>query len=211
MNNATINEELTEICTSLKKRIKKNRFTHNSSGQYYGRLYQRLSIPTIILTGLTGMGGFLSSSEVLSDETKNALTIAIGVIGSFSTIIQAVLHSCEFETKKKMFEKAADEYDILLTKLEYGCINKSNEEVELLISQLEEEIIKIKTDCKYLPPMNIIEKWRKFKKGTSKSEFKCLVSTHEDQLLNYQEDDTIINFNEPINKDQEDKPISFKI
>lgn len=201
MDNTNINDDLSNICSALKKRIKKYRFTHNASGEYYGKLYQRLSIPTIVLTGLASMGGFLSSSEILNNDTKNAFTISIGVLGSCSTIIQAILHSCEFETKKEMFEKAADAYDILLTRLECGCVNKTNDEIEDLISDIEKEIIKIKTDCKYLPPISIIYRWRKYKKNASKSEFKCLISTHEDALVNYKED-TIINISENLDNDK---------
>ena len=201
MDGTSINNELSNICSALKKRIKKYRFTHNASGEYYGKLYQRLSIPTIVLTGLASMGGFLSSSEILSDDTKNAFTISIGVLGSCSTIIQAILHSCEFETKKEMFEKAADAYDILLTRLECGCVNKTNDEIENLISEIETEIIKIKTDCKYLPPISIIERWRNFKKNASQSEFRCLISTHEEPLINYNED-TIIDIADQTHNNQ---------
>ena len=210
MEATIINDDLTNICSALKKRIKKYRFTHNASGQYYGKLYQRLSIPTIVLTGLASMGGFLSSSEILGEDTKNAFTITIGVLGSCSTIIQAILHSCEFETKKKMFEKAADSYDILLTRLECGCVNKSIEEIQDLISDIEKEIIKIKTDCKYLPPIGIIERWRIFKKKASNTKFRCLISTHEEPLLNYQED-TIIDIAEKSNDNQNTNKNSIEI
>lgn len=201
MEDTSINNDLSNICSSLKKRIKKNRFTHNASGQYYAKLYQRLSMPTIILTGLASMGGFLSSSEILNEDTKNAFTITIGILGSCSTIIQAILHSSEFKTKKEMFEKAADAYDILLTRLECGCVNKTNDEIENLISEIETEIIKIKTDCKYLPPISIIERWRNFKKNASQSEFRCSISTHNEPLINYQED-TIIDISDQTHNNQ---------
>lgn len=149
---------------SLKKRLKKQRFTHNLAGKYYGSLYQKLTIPTIVITGLVSMGGFLASSEILSDEVKNAFTITVGILGSISTIIQSVLHSCEYATKKKMFEQAADDYDKLLTKLNFlyfqSC-SATNESLNFIseLSTFEEEILDIKNKCIYLPPLSIIEKW----------------------------------------------------
>jgi len=153
---------------SLKKRLKKQRFTHNLAGKYYGSLYQKLTIPTIVITGLVSMGGFLASSEILSDEVKNGFTITVGILGSISTIIQSVLHSCEYATKKKMFEQAADDYDKLLTKLDFLYLQSQTGTNESLnfnneLATFEEEILDIKNKCIYLPPLSIIEKWRAHK------------------------------------------------
>ena len=163
---------------SLKKRLKKQRFTHNLAGKYYGSLYQKLTIPTIVITGLVSMGGFLASSEILSDEVKNGFTITVGILGSISTIIQSILHSCEYATKKKMFEQAADDYDKLLTKLEFLYLqsqsqpethSETNETLDFNneLTTFEEEILNIKNKCIYLPPLSIIEKWRKHKKSSN--------------------------------------------
>ena len=112
------------------------------------------------------MGGFLASSELLSNDVKNGFTITVGVLGSISTIIQSVLHSCEYATKKKMFEQAADEYDKLFTKLNFLYNSKTsgtgeNLNVDSKLGEFEEEVLKIKTNCIYLPPLFIIEKWNK--------------------------------------------------
>ena len=149
----------------LKKKLKKYRFTHNLAGKYYGSLYQRLTIPTIIITGVVSMGGFLASSEIISENVKNGFTITVGVLGSISTIIQSILHSCEYATKKKMFEQAADEYDKLITKLDFinSCrYNGIQEQEDYMtnMNEMEEEILKIKSNCNYLPPLFIIEKCR---------------------------------------------------
>ena len=153
---------------SLKIRLKKQRYTHNLSGKYYGSLYQKLTLPTIVITGLVSMGGFLASSEILSDEVKNGFTITVGILGSISTIIQSVLHSCEYATKKKMFEQAADDYDKLLTKLNFLYLKSQSGSTDSLnfnreIVTFEEEILNIKNKCIYLPPLSIIEKWTKHK------------------------------------------------
>ena len=149
----------------LKKKLKKYRYTHNLAGKYYGSLYQRLTIPTIIITGLVSMGGFLASSEIISENVKNGFTITVGILGSISTIIQSILHSCEYATKKKMFEQAADEYDKLITKLDFihSCrFNGIQEQADVMtnMNEMEEEILKIKSNCSYLPPLFIIEKWK---------------------------------------------------
>lgn len=168
---------------NLKKRLKKQRFTHNLAGKYYGSLYQKLTIPTIIITGLVSMGGFLASSEILSDEVKNGFTITVGVLGSISTIIQSILHSCEYATKKKMFEQAADDYDKLLTKVDFlylqsqtGTTESLNFNIEL--ATFEEEILNIKNKCIYLPPLSIIEKWRAHKNSPNYDAHSLCENTH---------------------------------
>ena len=186
---------------SLKKRLKKQRFTHNLAGKYYGSLYQKLTIPTIVITGLVSMGGFLASSEILSDEVKNGFTITVGILGSISTIIQSVLHSCEYATKKKMFEQAADDYDKLLTKLNFLYLQSQSGTAESLnfnneLATFEEEILNIKNKCIYLPPLSIIEKWRTHKNSPNYESHSMCESTHRPS----ENDNLLLNENSNKNK-----------
>lgn len=173
----------------LKKKLRQYRYTHNLSGKYYGSLYQRLTIPTIIITGLVSMGGFLASSEIISKDVKNGFTIAVGVLGSISTIIQSILHSCEYATKKKMFEQAADEYDKLMTKLDFIYSSRTsgtqeNENMLERLSEIQEEILKVQTNCIYLPPLFVIEKWKK--KYYSELHMEQHLKEHETSQQSYQ-------------------------
>ena len=151
----------------LKKLLKKNRFTHNLSSQHFNKLYKRFTIPTITITGLVSIGGFLNSSNILPDNYKTGVNIGIGVLGIVSTSIQSMLHATEYSSKKKMFENAANGYDELLTQLEvnYNGITSKDEYINFKnkMDEIEKEILKITNNCKYLPPLFVIEKWTKQK------------------------------------------------
>jgi len=151
----------------LKKLLKKNRFTHNLSSQHFNKLYQRFTIPTITITGIVSIGGFLNSSNILPDKYKTGVNIGIGVLGIVSTSIQSMLHATEYSSKKKMFENAANGYDELLTQLEleYNGISSKDEcnNFKNKMDEIEKEILKITNNCKYLPPLFVIEKWTKQK------------------------------------------------
>lgn len=151
----------------LKKLLKKNRFTHNLSSHHFNKLYQRFTIPTITITGIVSIGGFLNSSNILSDNYKIGINIGIGVLGIVSTSIQSMLHATEYSSKKKMFENAANGYDELLTQLEleYNGISSKDECINFKnkMDEIEKEILKITNNCKYLPPLFVIEKWTKQK------------------------------------------------
>lgn len=171
---------------SLQKLLRKNRYTHNVSSEYYNTLYQRYSIPTIMITSLTALGGFLNSSDIVPSVYKEAINITIGVLGVISTSIQTLLTTTDYGTKKKMFENAADAYDKLLTELELGYNGiVYKEEYEIFKEKMEmyeKEIIKITNNCKYLPPLFIIKKWIKEKHLYGKEEYLENITTcHEEE------------------------------
>ena len=162
-------KHIDKIYNDLRVTLKKNRFTHNLSGKHYKRLFQSLSFPSIFITALVSAGGFLVSSDTLDSSFTNGITLSIGFLGILNTALQTILTNCEYETKNKMFQMAADSYDKLITTLDFDYNNIQNKEdynsfhQELRI--IEGKILKIKDDCTYLPPLFIIEKWQKYKKA----------------------------------------------
>ena len=118
---------------------------------------------------MVSAGGFLVSSDTLDSSFTNGITLSIGFLGILNTALQTILTNCEYETKNKMFQMAADSYDKLITTLDFDYNNIQNKEdynsfhQELRI--IEGKILKIKDDCTYLPPLFIIEKWQKYKKA----------------------------------------------
>ena len=57
-----------------------------------------------------------------------------------------------FQLKTDAFATCADAYDSLITKVEFEIANP-NEDFQEFSNQLEEDILKIKSNCKYLPPL----------------------------------------------------------
>ena len=137
----------------LVKLLKKNRFTHNLSSHYYNKLNKRFTIPTITITGLISIAGFLSSADFLPETYKIGVNVSIGILGAISTAIQSMLHATEYGSKKKMFENAANDYDKLLTQLilEYTGLSskKEYEKFKERMNEIEKEILKITNNCKF--------------------------------------------------------------
>lgn len=147
-----------EILNKFYQRLKKERFINNNASAYYGNLNQRFVVPGIVITGLSSVGSFMTTSDMLSDEEKQGFGVTVGVLTAVATIIQSMSASFGFQLKKDAFATSADVYDSLLTKVEFEICNP-NENFNEFCDNLEEEILKIKSDCKYLPPLHIQQLW----------------------------------------------------
>lgn len=153
-----------EILNKFYKRLKKERFVNNQSSQFYSNLGNRFVIPGIIITGLSSVVSFLATSSMLDEDEKQGCGVTVGVLTAVATIIQSMSASFGFQLKKDAFATSADTYDSLITQVEFEICNP-NEDFSEFCNNLEENILKIKKDCKYLPPLHIHELWQKNKQN----------------------------------------------
>lgn len=151
-----------KILDKFYKRLKKERFVNNQSSQFYSNLGNRFVIPGIIITGLSSVVSFLATSSMLDEDEKQGCGVTVGVLTAIATIIQSMSASFGFQLKKDAFATSADTYDSLITRVEFEICNP-NEDFTEFCNQLEEDILKIKADCKYLAPLHIHELWKKNK------------------------------------------------
>lgn len=147
-----------EILNKFYQRLKKERFVNNQSSAYYSSLSNRFVIPGIVITGLSSIVSFMSTSDMLEDDEKKGFGITVGVLTSVAAIVQSMSASFGFQLKKDAFATCADSYDSLITKVEFEICNP-NEDFQEFSNQLEEDILKIKSNCKYLPPLHVSELW----------------------------------------------------
>lgn len=153
-----------EILNKFYKRLKKERFVNNQSSQFYSNLGNRFVIPGIIITGLSSVVSFLATSSMLDEDEKQGCGVTVGVLTAIATIIQSMSASFGFQLKKDAFATSADTYDSLITQVEFEICNP-NEDFSEFCNNLEENILKIKKDCKYLPPLHIHELWQQNKQN----------------------------------------------
>ena len=146
------------ILNKFYQRLKKERFINNQSSSYYSTLSNRFVIPGIVITGLSSIVSFMSTSDMLEDDEKKGFGITVGVLTSVAAIVQSMSASFGFQLKTDAFATCADEYDSLITKVEFEIANP-NEDFQDFSNQLEEDILKIKSNCKYLPPLHVNELW----------------------------------------------------
>ena len=156
-----------QILDKFYSRLKKERFVNNQASTYYSNLNQKFVIPGIIITGISSVASFLATSDMLDDDEKQAFSVGVGVMTAVATIIQSLSSSFGFAVKKDSFQTSADIYDSLLTKVEFEIYNP-NEKFDDFCNDLETEILKIKSDCKYLPPLHVYDLWKKRKNSKNK-------------------------------------------
>jgi len=142
--------------------IIKERFINNYASTYYVNQNIKFIIPAIIITGLSSIGSFIATNSLLDNNEKNYVNISIGVLTACATILQSISSSFEFKLKAEAFQKSADSYDTLLTKLDFEMYNP-NEDFDEFCNKIELEILDIKNKCKFLPPLYIYNIWTKKK------------------------------------------------
>jgi hypothetical protein len=142
------------ILNKFRKRLDKEKYINNYASNYYGNMHNRFSIPGIIVSGVSSVASFLATSDMMSDTGKTAISIGVGILAAGSTIIYSIAGSYGFQSRRDSFQMSADAYDDLITRIEFEIVNP-NEKFNEFCNSLEAQILKIKTDCKYLPPLFI--------------------------------------------------------
>jgi hypothetical protein len=150
-------------------RLKKLRYVHNRSSEYYSSLHMKYTWPSIIITSLSGIASFLSTSDFVDDQSRTGFGVSVGVLASISTLMQTISGSCKFDTKSDAHRTVADEYDSLITKLKFEMEMPNEED---FTDKMEQEILTISNKCNYFPPQFIMDEWRK---NNSKDELQEVV------------------------------------
>ena len=158
------------------ERLKKLRYVHARSGEYYSRMSMYIFGPSIAITALSGIGSFLSTSEFIGETDQTAFGIAVGVMSSIATMLQSVASVCQYSAKTESYKTAADEYNKLIVRLKFEMEMPDEPD---FTNDLEKHILDIQNKCKYIPPQFIFKEWTKKK--------------HMDALSNLQFKDQIKN------------------
>jgi hypothetical protein len=146
------------VLNKFRKRLEREKYINNYASNYYGSMQLRFTIPGIFITGISSIASFLATSDMLNTDTKSGFSIGVGILTAGATILQSVSSSFGFGARKDAFQKSADSYDDLITKIEFEICNP-NERFTDFCNDLEEAILKIKNDCAFLPPLFVMAKY----------------------------------------------------
>ena len=138
------------------KRLKKLRFLHSRSSQYYESMNIRLSAPSIVITALSGIASFLSTSQYVDEDAQNACGITVGVLASAASVFQAFAAACQYGAKKEAHRTVAEQYNALIVKTKFEMEMPNEED---FIDKLEAAILEIDAKCNYFVPQFIIKEW----------------------------------------------------
>lgn len=140
------------------RRLKKLRFLHSRASQYYESMNIKLSAPSIVITAVSGIASFLSTSEYVDEDSQNACGITVGVLASVASVFQAFNAACQFGAKREAHRTVAEQYNALIVKTKFEMEMPNEED---FIDKLELAILEIDSKCNYFVPQFIINEWSK--------------------------------------------------
>lgn len=143
--------EKREILEQIFKKLEKIKSSYHRSAIYYDKMNFRILIPSVCFTAFCSIASFMSSSTLIPPHLRDDFTVAVAIITSISTILQTISGACEFAVKKVKFYEATRKIDELMERL-YFEIREPNEEE--LLKEIEENLIAIKEECKFIPINN---------------------------------------------------------
>jgi hypothetical protein len=136
--------------------LERKKFIYNRTADYYRKMDYCFVIPSILITTLSSIFAFLSTSNIIDNYYQNIFILLVAIFSAFATMMQSISSSIGFSTKKEIFLNAADQYDKNIIFIMMEINNPKN---ELFIKNIELDIKKIEEHCKYLPPNWIIQEW----------------------------------------------------
>ena len=139
----------------LQKRLLKLKYIHSHAATYFDKLNFYIFAPSITITAISSIGSFLSTASFIAEDTQNIFGISVGVLASGSAMLQSLASACKYNVKAESHRAAADEYDRLLTTLQFE-MEMPNE--KNLSTNLKKKL-DVQNKCKYFPPQFIIDSY----------------------------------------------------
>ena len=132
----------------LYKKVQKMEKDYKFSARRYSYYALVMSVPSIVLTSLSSIFSFMGSSEYVDKDIKDYCIVTVAFLTTFSTMLQTINASCEFNVKKLKFTEATQELNHILDRIFFE--NESPNE-EHFIDAIEKEIEGVKNNCKFIP------------------------------------------------------------
>jgi hypothetical protein len=148
---------LLELYKIKKEELVYLRDINGLASAYYESQFHKLHIPSIVITGISGVLSFIVSSDKVNNDKdiQFIITVIVGILTSISAILQSISTSLDSKTKSIVFRDAYDAYDNLITRVNFEIMNPDERN---FITDLEKQIINIKSKVKYPIPNYISNK-----------------------------------------------------
>ena len=147
-----------KLFQKLLVRIQALQNIHYECSELYSRYNMYINIPSIAITSIASVASFLSLSEYIPKEEQNICSLIVGILTIVSSMLQSFGNTLKYPAKVEAHQFAGDEYNKLLTKLQFESYNPNEEN---FMNEIEEMILKIKNNCKYYPINSIVLKYKK--------------------------------------------------
>lgn len=127
------------------------RHCHWITARYFENLNKLFVIPSIIITSISGMLSFISSSNYVNNDISVYLALSVGCLASLSSLIQSFSNAYGFANKAEAHENAAESFDQIITKVRFSKYSSDKIDGKFL-DDLKDSIVEIKQRCKYIIP-----------------------------------------------------------
>lgn len=145
-------QEIDKIYESLEKYCNLKRQTHWMCSRHFSCMDKYFSVPSILLSSLSGIGSFLASIQYF-EEYSTVFTVSVGVMASVTTLFQSFSNAFEYSTKAEAHQNAVEAFDQIITKLKFERLNPVKEaDPGEFIDGIEKQIVETKQRCKYIVP-----------------------------------------------------------
>ena len=148
------------LVNKLEEYTSYKRHCHWITAKYFERLNKFFVIPSIIITAISGMLSFISSSSYIKQEMSVYLALTVGCLASLSSLIQSFSNAYGFANKAEAHENAAESFDQVITKVRFS--KYSSEKIDdKFLDDLKDTILEIKQRCKYIIPDWVDNEYKK--------------------------------------------------
>ena len=132
----------------LLEQSKKLEKKYYDSFRYYSYIDNLLIIPSIVLTSIASVFSFLSTSTMIDKRDQNFYLLMVAIVTAVSSLMQTISGSCKYSVKRDQFNQAANDLNSLVDRISFEILEENEQD---FINSVEDEIKRIKDNCKFLP------------------------------------------------------------
>jgi hypothetical protein len=156
----TLSERSKHFLTEYIDRLEELKWVHSRASEYYEKANLYITMPSIILTSISGVISLISATGQTSSTFNYVSAISVGISASMSSLFQTLSTTLQFNTKSDQHRDVADRYGKIITKIKFEFIDHSNDE---FMVELENQILEVQNMCKFFPPIFLYEEYKKYK------------------------------------------------
>jgi len=116
-----------------------------------------------VLGTVASFGSFLSASPIISIAAKPTLSITVGAISSFTTILTGLNTMFSYAARAESFRSAAGKFRIVASRLHFESTKDEmgGEDMDPRTwSMFQDAMLDIMKDLKFFPPPHLVTQWK---------------------------------------------------
>ena len=102
---------------ALLRDITREKLTFTLCAAYYEHRALSLSVPTIVITALSGFVSFVGASSLVPVEFRVFMSLVVGLMATVATILGGMAQQFKYASRAEAFSSAAQAYGILEDKV----------------------------------------------------------------------------------------------